>query len=86
MRQSRSSIAQELFWSSILSNVFFGLSLEKQEKNGESEKAYKVAAASKGSDPLAWQGLITLYEKQGNKKIDDYRIAALHLAEYYMSL
>jgi superkiller protein 3 len=44
--------------------VFLGLALDKQDKNDEAEKAYNVAATIKANDPLAWQGLITLYEKQ----------------------
>jgi len=63
-----------------------GLALEKQEKYEEAEKAYNTAARSKLNDPLAWQGLITLYEKQAGKKVDQYRDAALRLAEHYMEV
>ncbi|MCJ1399353.1 Superkiller protein 3 [Xylographa trunciseda] len=67
-------------------NVFLGLACEKQDKNDEAEKVYSVAAKSKPSDPLVWQGLITLYEKQAGKKIDQYGDAALHLAECLMAM
>ncbi|MCJ1251950.1 Superkiller protein 3 [Trapelia coarctata] len=67
-------------------NVFLGLALDKQEKYEEAEKAYNVAAKSKPNDPLAWQGLITLYEKQAGKKADQYHDAALRLAEHYMEV
>jgi len=61
-----------------------GLALEKQEKYEEAEKEYNVAAKSKPDDPLAWRGLITLFEKQAGKKVDQYHVAALRLAELYM--
>ena len=66
-----------------VSNVFLGLALEKQTKYEEAEKAYNVAAKTKPSDPLAWQGLITLYERQAGQKVDEYHDAALRLAEHY---
>ncbi|SLM37046.1 Tetratricopeptide-like helical domain [Lasallia pustulata] len=65
-------------------NVFLGLGLDKQDKNDDSAKAYKAAIQIKQNDPLAWQGLITLYEKQAGKHIDDYQDAAVHLAELFM--
>ena len=68
------------------SNVFLGLALEKQDKNEDSEKAYKTAVEIKGKDALAWQGLITLYEKQAGKKIDDYHDAAFRVAEFFMEV
>ena len=52
----------------------------------EAEKVYYVAANSRPKDPLSWQGLITLFEKQVGKRIDQYQQAALHLAEYYMEV
>lgn len=67
-----------------LSNVFLGLGLDKQDQNDESAKAYKAATQIKQNDPLAWQGLITLYEKQAGKYIEDYQDAAVHLAEIFM--
>ena len=66
------------------SHVFLGLALEKQDKNEDSERAYDAAAKIRGDDALAWQGLVTLYEKQATKKIDEYRNAALRLAEVFM--
>lgn len=35
---------------------------------------------------MVWQGLITLYEKQANRKLGDYHNAALHLAQVYIGL
>jgi len=65
-------------------NVFLGLAYDKQGQDEASEIAYKAAAKSKDKDPLAWQGLVTLYEKQAGKKLDDYHNSALSLAEVYM--
>lgn len=48
-----------------------------------SEKFYKDAVAIKGDDPLAWQGLITLYEKHPSQNLDKYHIAATELASLY---
>jgi superkiller protein 3 len=64
--------------------VFLGLALEKQEKYEDAEKAYNFAAKIKPDDPLAWRGLVTLYEKQAGRKVDQYHVAALRLAEIYM--
>ncbi|KAL8797526.1 MAG: hypothetical protein Q9195_000342 [Heterodermia aff. obscurata] len=69
---------------SAVSNVFLGLALDKEDENDESEKAYNVAARAKASDPLVWQGLITLYEKQASRKLGEYHGSALHLAGIYM--
>lgn len=69
---------------SAISNVFLGLALDKENENDESEKAYNVAVVAKASDPLVWQGLISLYEKQGYRKLGEYHDSALHLAGIYM--
>ena len=69
---------------SAISNVFLGLALDKENENDESEKAYNAAASAKANDPLVWQGLITLYEKQAYRKLGEYHDSALHLAEIYM--
>ena len=66
-------------------NVFLGLALDKQGKYDEAEKAYNAALKSKANDTLAWQGLVTLYEKQANKKVDEYANASTRLAEIYMT-
>ena len=69
---------------SAISNVFLGLALDKENENDESQKAYNAAVRAKASDPLAWQGLISLYEKQTDCKLGEYHDAALHLAGIYM--
>ncbi|KAL8855339.1 MAG: hypothetical protein Q9178_008011 [Gyalolechia marmorata] len=67
-------------------NVFLGLGLEKQSRNEESEQAYKAATLLKRNDPLAWQGLISLYEKQGDRKLDEYHDVASHLAAVFIAV
>ena len=65
-------------------HVFLGLALEKQTEHDASERAYLAAIKIKDDDLLAWQGLVSLYEKQGGKKLDQYHDAALRLAELHM--
>ena len=65
-------------------NVFLGLAYEKQDQYEASEKAYRAALKLKDKDPLAWQGLVTLYEKQAGTKLGEYHDAAIHLAEVFM--
>ncbi|KAL8764608.1 MAG: hypothetical protein Q9209_007957 [Squamulea sp. 1 TL-2023] len=67
-------------------NVFLGLALEKQHRNDDSERAYRAATVLKASDPLAWQGLISLYEQQGTLKLDEYHDATSHLASIFIAL
>ena len=66
--------------------MFLGLALDKLEQNEQSERIYIAASEIKTNDALAWQGLIALYEKQSSKKIDEYRKAAVRLAEIYMDV
>jgi superkiller protein 3 len=63
--------------------LFLGFALDKQAKFSEAEQAYLRATKAKPNDAQAWQGLIKLYEKQGSKKVDEYQLAALRLAEIY---
>ena len=70
--------------SSYHGHVFLGLALEKQSESEASEAAYKSAINFKDKDTLAWQGLVSLYEKQASKKLDQYHDAALRLAIMYM--
>ncbi|KAL8851106.1 MAG: hypothetical protein Q9221_004002 [Calogaya cf. arnoldii] len=67
-------------------NVFLGLAFEKQARNEDSEKSYRAATQLKGGDPLAWQGLISLYEQQGSRKLDDYHDAASQLASVFIAV
>ncbi|KAE8386401.1 hypothetical protein BDV23DRAFT_142251 [Aspergillus alliaceus] len=62
-------------------NVFLGLALDKLDKTQEAENAYLAATRAKGNDKTAWQGLISLYEKQGSNSLDTYREAAIKLCQ-----
>ncbi|KAJ5965506.1 hypothetical protein N7481_012220 [Penicillium waksmanii] len=64
-------------------NIFLGLAYDKQNKTEEAEQAYLAATRIKDSDRTAWQGLVTLYEKQGNSKLDPWHDAALRLAQIF---
>lgn len=47
--------------------MFLGLALSSASppQNAEAEKAYRKAVTLSPKQVLAWQGLVTLYEKQG---------------------
>ena len=64
--------------------MFLGRAFEKLNQNEESEEAYRIAIEVKDKDALAWQGLVSLYEKQADRKLDDYHNAAIRLAEIHM--
>ena len=49
----------------LLDNVFLGLALLNLSEARESEEAYKKAISTNKDEPLAWQGLVNLYEKTG---------------------
>ncbi|KAL8673541.1 MAG: hypothetical protein Q9168_002030 [Polycauliona sp. 1 TL-2023] len=67
-------------------NVFLGLAFEKQNRNEDAEQSYRAATSLKQNDPLAWQGLVSLYEQQGGRKLDGYRDATSHLAAIFIAL
>jgi superkiller protein 3 len=59
------------------------LALDKLNRQDDAVRAYQTAIGIKATEPLAWQGLMSLYERQGERKVDDYQQAALRLAEIY---
>lgn len=63
--------------------MFLGLANENLNKNDESEKAYVAATRIKPTDRMAWQGLISLYEKQQGQKLDAYREVVLTLGQVF---
>ncbi|KAL4779820.1 hypothetical protein BJX76DRAFT_339793 [Aspergillus varians] len=67
-------------------NVFLGLAQDKLNHFLEAEKAYLAATRIKGDDKPAWQGLISLYEKQGNQKLEQYREVVLKLGQVLADL
>ncbi|THC96519.1 hypothetical protein EYZ11_004018 [Aspergillus tanneri] len=64
-------------------NVFLGLALDKCNNSNDAEKAYHAATRIKQRDKTAWQGLVNLYEKQGNHKLDSYREAVINLGHIF---
>ncbi|KAJ5886770.1 uncharacterized protein N7473_009444 [Penicillium subrubescens] len=63
--------------------VFLGLANDKLNQNEASEDAYLAATRIKENDRIAWQGLISLYEKQGGSKLDAYHDAVLKLGKIF---
>lgn len=66
-----------------LRNVFLGLAQDKLNKNADAEQAYLGATRVKDNDKTAWQGLVSLYEKQGSHKLEPYRQVVLRLGEIF---
>ena len=63
--------------------VFLGLALEKQGNVSEAEKVYLSAVRNKPKEPLALQGLQSVYEQQAAQKVDAYGNVSRQLAEFY---
>lgn len=63
--------------------VFLGLALERQGKIDESERVYNFARDLKPKELLALQGLLSVYELQAARKVDDYGITARQLAQIH---
>ncbi len=64
-------------------HVFLGRGLEKQSKVDEAVKAYHTATNIKPKEDLAWKGLCNTLGTQGSRKLKEYRLAALGLAQAY---
>lgn len=76
-----------------LRNVYLGICLQNQGNLDESESAYREAISAEGVErqrkpkaesPIAWQGLVKLYEAQ--RKVDEYMDSALKLASIYRDM
>lgn len=78
-----SQLARANSLSSPSRNVFLGLANDKLNQNDDSEQAYLAATRIKDSDRTAWQGLISLYEKQGSAKLDAYGVVVLKLGQIF---
>lgn len=63
--------------------LFQGRAFEKQGKLEDASKTYYSAARSKPEDTQAWLGLCSLFESQSANKVDEYREAAVKVAELY---
>ncbi|KAJ5725876.1 TPR-like protein [Penicillium malachiteum] len=60
-----------------VANLYLGVATDRLNKLEESEAAYLAATRIKPTERTPWQGLIVLYEKQGNQKLDAYHTAVL---------
>lgn len=63
-------------------HVFAGTSLFNLYQFPDSETSYREAVSLNSTNPLAWQGLIKLYERQGN--LPGLKEASLALADIYL--
>lgn len=63
--------------------LFLGFAREKLGQLDAAETAISQAAKIKPDDAQAYKGLITLYEKQGSQRLDQYHDTAFRLAEIY---
>ena len=63
--------------------LFLGRAFEKQGDVVEAAKTYYSAAKLKPDDSQAWLGLCSVYEGQGSETLDDYREAAVKVAEIF---
>ena len=61
--------------------LFLGFARDKLDQDAEAENAYRTATSIKPGDLQALKGLITLYEKQGSEKLDEYHEVVHQLAE-----
>jgi superkiller protein 3 len=52
-------------------------------KDDDSETAYLAATHIKADDRAAWQGLISLYDKQGGRKLDSYHNVVIQLGKIF---
>ncbi|KAJ5970729.1 Tetratricopeptide-like helical [Penicillium vulpinum] len=64
-------------------NVFLGLASDRLNKNIDAENAYFAATGINPDDKTAWQGLISLYEKQGGCNHDGYHKAVIALGKIF---
>ncbi|EKV19233.1 Translation repressor/antiviral protein Ski3, putative [Penicillium digitatum] len=64
-------------------NVFLGLASDRLNRNNDAENAYSAATDINPNDKTAWQGLISLYEKQGGCNHDGYHKAVIALGKIF---
>jgi superkiller protein 3 len=70
-------------FSHTYSHIFLGYANDKLNNTDESERAYINATRIKADDRTAWQGLISLYDKQGGNKLDAYHEAVIQLGKIF---
>ena len=64
--------------------VFLGFSHDKKDDLTAAEKAYREAILLRPQDAQAFQGLIKLFEKQGDRKIKEYRESVEFLGQAFV--
>ena len=62
-------------------HVFAGVSLLNLSQHVDSEQSFREAVSLNNTNPLAWQGLINLFEKQEN--LNGLKEASIALANIY---
>ncbi|KAJ5192545.1 hypothetical protein N7449_008687 [Penicillium cf. viridicatum] len=64
-------------------NVFLGLACDRLNRNHDAENAYNAALGINPNDRTAWQGLVSLYEKQGGCDHGGYHKAVIALGKIF---
>ena len=65
------------------SHIFLGFVFDKKKALDDAETMYLAATTIKPGDLQGWQGLVSLYRRQGAKKMKQYQRAAIKLAEIF---
>ncbi|KAK4612065.1 Superkiller protein 3 [Fulvia fulva] len=63
--------------------LFLGRAFEKQGNFDDAAKTYNSAAKAKPDDSQAWLGLCSVYEAQGAERLNEYREAAVKVAQIH---
>ncbi|OQO01535.1 hypothetical protein B0A48_12570 [Cryoendolithus antarcticus] len=63
--------------------LLLGRAYEKSGKPEDAINTYRAATKSKPDDVQAWLGLCSVLQTQGEKSVDDYIDAAVHVAELH---
>ncbi|KFG82292.1 putative translation repressor/antiviral protein Ski3 [Metarhizium anisopliae] len=63
--------------------IFLAFALDKKNQLVEAENFYKKATELRPQDAQAFQGLIKVYEKQGNQRLGEYQAAVMSLAQIF---
>ncbi|KAF4989405.1 hypothetical protein FGRMN_9130 [Fusarium graminum] len=64
-------------------HIFLAFALDKKDRLDQAQESYRSATWLRPQEAQAWQGLVKLFEKQGNKKLVDYQQAVVNLAQIY---
>ncbi|KAJ5780523.1 Tetratricopeptide-like helical [Penicillium paradoxum] len=64
-------------------HVFLGLAYDRMKNVEEAESAYSAATQINPDDKTAWQGLVSLYERQRGCEHDGYRQAVIALGKIF---